>query len=93
MFYTQMLFAIIADKLIFGHNPELLSLAGSSLILSSTIYVAVMKNGTHHPTKQEINGNVDEERGLILDHDQREEEDRVEEIAGEVRRCDVSVVR
>ncbi|KAI9727094.1 MAG: hypothetical protein M1828_007295 [Chrysothrix sp. TS-e1954] len=43
MVYTQMLFALILDKLVFGVNPTLLSLGGSSLILGSAIYVAMQK--------------------------------------------------
>ncbi|KYG44728.1 hypothetical protein M433DRAFT_39635, partial [Acidomyces richmondensis BFW] len=38
--YTQMLFALTFDKLIFGHTPDLMSIAGSTLILGSAIYVA-----------------------------------------------------
>jgi len=43
MVYTQMLFALLFDKLVFGTNPNLLSLLGSSLILSSAIYIAIQK--------------------------------------------------
>lgn len=43
MVYTQMLFAILFDKLIFGTNPSVLSLLGSSCILGSAIYIAMQK--------------------------------------------------
>jgi drug/metabolite transporter (DMT)-like permease len=43
MVYTQMLFALLFDKLVFGTNPNLLSLFGSALILGSAIYVAIQK--------------------------------------------------
>ena len=43
MVYTQMLFALIFDKVVFGTNPSLLSLLGSSMILGSAIYVALQK--------------------------------------------------
>ncbi|KAF2101083.1 hypothetical protein NA57DRAFT_24049, partial [Rhizodiscina lignyota] len=43
MVYTQMLFALAFDKMFFGTTPGLLSIAGSSLILGSAIYVAVHK--------------------------------------------------
>lgn len=43
MVYTQMFFASVSDKLIFGLNPTILGLLGSSLILTSAIYVAVQK--------------------------------------------------
>jgi len=43
MVYTQMLFALLFDKLIFGTTPSMLSLLGSGLILSSAIFIAVRK--------------------------------------------------
>lgn len=43
MTYTQMLFALGADKLIFDHSPSILSIIGSSLILGSAIVVALQK--------------------------------------------------
>ena len=42
MTYTQMLFALTFDKLVFGHSPDLMSIAGSTLILGSAVYVATM---------------------------------------------------
>jgi uncharacterized membrane protein len=44
MVYTQMLFALGFDKLIFGTTPGWLSIIGSSLILGSAVYVAVQKD-------------------------------------------------
>ena len=41
--YTQMLFALGFDKLIFGHTPGIMSIMGSSLILSSAIVVAIQR--------------------------------------------------
>lgn len=43
MVYTQMLFALLFDKAVFGTDPSVLSLVGSSLILGSAVYVAVQK--------------------------------------------------
>lgn len=40
MLYTQMLFALISDKVIFGVTPDLWSWVGSGLILSGAIWVA-----------------------------------------------------
>ena len=66
-----MIFALLMDKLIFGHSPELLSLIGSTLILGSAIVVAVRKagpkqTGDHHDPLDLI----DEEVGLMsaVDH-------------------------
>ena len=39
-----MLFALSFDKFFFGHTPDLLSIAGSTLILGSAIYIALMAN-------------------------------------------------
>ena len=68
MVYVQMLFALIGDKLIFNTNPSLLSLLGSSLILSSAIYVALQKGSIQINEKNRGEGpgsvNVDEEQGL-----------------------------
>lgn len=43
MVYTQMLFALTFDKLVWGTTPGWLSIIGSSLILGSAIYVAMHK--------------------------------------------------
>ncbi|EMC97582.1 hypothetical protein BAUCODRAFT_40060, partial [Baudoinia panamericana UAMH 10762] len=38
--YTQMLFALTFDKLAFNHTPDLMSIAGSTLILGSALVTA-----------------------------------------------------
>lgn len=43
MVYTQMVFALIFDKLCFGTNPSILSVLGGTMILGSAIYVAMEK--------------------------------------------------
>ncbi|KAI9054178.1 hypothetical protein LZ554_001349 [Drepanopeziza brunnea f. sp. 'monogermtubi'] len=43
MIYTNMLYALALDKLVFGQSPGWWSLAGSGLILGSAIYVAARK--------------------------------------------------
>lgn len=74
MTYTQMLFALAFDKLIFGTTPGILSIIGSSLILGSAIYVAVKKDeGTKKPSESSAN-NVDEERGRVAGVDAEDEE-------------------
>ena len=60
MTYTQMLFALGFDKLIFGHTPGVMSILGSSLILGSAIVVAVQQD----PSRGQPNRDgVREERG------------------------------
>lgn len=41
--YTNMLFALALDKIVFGQSPGWWSLAGSGLILGSAVFVAVKK--------------------------------------------------
>jgi hypothetical protein len=73
MVYTQMLFALAFDKLIFGTNPGFLSIVGSSLILGSALYVSVQKANSppNGQNKEEADDSdsaaaaVDEERGLV----------------------------
>jgi drug/metabolite transporter (DMT)-like permease len=68
MTYTQMLFALAFDKMVFGTTPGLTSIVGSSLILGSAIYVALQKDAA---SRKESNvgsaGTSDEELGLV-DH-------------------------
>lgn len=69
--YTQMLFALTFDKLIFGHTPDLMSIAGSTLILGSAIYVATMadtgrNNGRKEETESRGMARGDEEAGQGL---------------------------
>lgn len=61
MVYTQMLFALIFDRLVFGTDPSVLSLVGSSLILGSAIYVAMQKEGM----KQRLEAEKAEEQANI----------------------------
>ncbi|KAF1814521.1 hypothetical protein P152DRAFT_393334 [Eremomyces bilateralis CBS 781.70] len=67
MTYTQMLFALTFDKLIFGTTPGVLSLIGSSLILGSAIFVAVKKDLSVKKESERTAGNTDEEGGRLLD--------------------------
>lgn len=76
MLYTQMLFALAFDKLVWNKIPGALSIFGSSLILGSALYVAVQKNSS--TTKNTtIIGREEEELGLMLDEqDSLDEEAR-----------------
>ena len=73
MVYTQMLFALTFDKIVFGTTPGLLSIVGSSLILGSAIYVAVHKNAATMPQQRRaeemVGGTYDEEQGLVAGMD------------------------
>ncbi|KAF2704863.1 hypothetical protein K504DRAFT_461112 [Pleomassaria siparia CBS 279.74] len=66
MVYTQMLFALAFDKLVWGTTPGTLSIIGSSLILGSAIYVAMHKENSKKVDEDRGRGvNRDEERGLM----------------------------
>ncbi|KAF7172006.1 hypothetical protein CNMCM5623_004252 [Aspergillus felis] len=45
MIYTQMLFALFYDKMVWGNTLSPLSWAGSALIVGSALYVAVVHDG------------------------------------------------
>lgn len=65
MVYTQMLFALSFDKLVWGTTPGALSIIGSSLILGSAIYVAMHKETSKKGTEGRGEGSGEEERGLM----------------------------
>ena len=75
MVYTQMLFALAFDKLVWNTSPGLLSILGSSLILGSALYVAVHNNKVKGTRKVAAAGN-DEEVGLMSEeYDENNEND------------------
>jgi hypothetical protein len=84
MVYTQMLFALGFDKVIFGTTPAPLSIIGSSLILGSAIYVAVHKEAAKPKEATDRNSavawNGEEELGLVdeFEMDQRDDSDNEE---------------
>lgn len=65
MVYTQMLFALAFDKLVWGTTPGVLSIMGSSLILGSAIYVAMHKEDPKKGDRDRVAADVEEERGLM----------------------------
>jgi len=82
MVYTQMIFALAFDKLIWGTTPGIPSVIGSSLILGSAIYVAMNKREVVDKglEREGGQGDGDEERGLIDSGMGGEEEEEEEEI-------------
>lgn len=67
MVYTQMLFALAFDKIVWNTSPGLLSILGSSLILGSALYLAVHKNKAKENPVTETRGG--EEVGLMSEED------------------------
>ena len=67
MVFSEIVFALIFDKLLWGTSPSLLSIGGGSLILGSTAFVAVKKNAsqdTHVTIEMATMGPGEQERGL-----------------------------
>jgi len=69
MVYTQMLFALAFDKMVWNSTPGIWSIVGSSLILGSALYVAV-KSNPPSPKKTSGEGRGDEEVALVAGEDQ-----------------------
>lgn len=64
MVYTHMLFAVAFDKIVWNSTPAALSVVGSSLILGSTIYVAVQND--HAKNSKTRGGRDDEESSSVI---------------------------
>ena len=65
MVYTQMLFALAFDKIIFDTTPGALSIVGSSLILGGALYVAVQSDPSKKTIKNRQLQQSEEEQGLV----------------------------
>ena len=52
MVYTQMLFALAFDKIVWNTTPGAWGIAGSSLILGSALYVALLNNNNDNRKKK-----------------------------------------
>ena len=59
MIYTNMLFALGLDRVVFGQSPGLWSLAGSGLILGSAVFVAVRKGRAGNQDGRGSGGDVE----------------------------------
>lgn len=62
MVYTQMLFALLFDKIVWNSTPGLWGLLGSVMILGSALFVAV-SNGEMQMV--EVRDGIDEEAALM----------------------------
>lgn len=81
MTYTQMLFALTFDKIIFGHSPGWMSIVGSSLILGPAIFVAMQKNVDESKEANEGSqgpGDEESQRALLSGEAVEERHDSVE---------------
>ncbi len=69
MVYTQMLFALAFDKIVWNTTPGAWGIAGSSLILGSALYVALLNNSNKKTKENSGRGDRrgDEEVALVGD--------------------------
>ena len=78
MVYTQMLFALAFDKVVFNTTPGLWGVAGSSLILGSALWVALLSsNGEKKKDSQGRGGDGrgDEEVALVGEEADNDDDD------------------
>ncbi len=87
--YTQMLFALVLDRVVFGAVPGVWSLAGSALILGSCIWAAFAKEPDAEPVRdtgrpayastsgRPENGEPDPARELVEDPDDDAQAERM----------------
>ncbi|XXH04472.1 hypothetical protein Hte_010888 [Hypoxylon texense] len=62
LIYTQMVFALVLERVVWGTTPPAESLFGSALIIGSAIWVSLQKNKVAANKKEPV---VDEERSLL----------------------------
>ncbi|KAI2615265.1 EamA-like transporter family-domain-containing protein [Hypoxylon sp. NC1633] len=74
LIYTQMVFALVLERVVWGTTPPIESLFGSALIISSAIWVSLQRN---KPATKHIAAVSDEEQSLLGDSTPTEDrEDR-----------------
>ena len=78
MVYTQMIFALAFDKLVFGSTPDSWSIVGSSLVLGSALYIAVHKEPPRVETAAREAG--DEQAALLEDDSEQNDADSIRRI-------------
>ena len=64
MVYTQMIFAVAFDKLVWNSTLSIWSIIGSSIILTSAIYIA-LQNSSRMGGKEDFEGVADEEQRFL----------------------------
>ncbi|EXJ72250.1 uncharacterized protein A1O5_04754 [Cladophialophora psammophila CBS 110553] len=64
MCYTQMLFALAGDKLVFGVTPDTMSWIGSVLILAGAVWVAAARDSATKAKRSENGARVSTPSGL-----------------------------
>lgn len=87
MVYTQMLFALFYDKVVWNSTPSPTSWAGSGIILASAIYVAVARDGGASKKVDGEEGSGTDTTTTLAEDDEDEGEVDVESGLGQRRRA------
>lgn len=82
MQFSQMFFAMLGDKLLFGYTPDIKALLGSGLIISGVIAMILQKAPTAKQESEHVSPADDEESrtGLLTgsrDRETGEDHDRI----------------
>lgn len=75
MVYTQMLFALAFDKIVWDVTPGLWSIIGSSLILGSALYIALQKDASKANRSNAGEARDEEAANLMADTDGNDNDD------------------
>jgi drug/metabolite transporter (DMT)-like permease len=67
--YTQIIFALIIERVVWGTTPPVESLIGSLLIIGAAVWVSLQKNKTP-PVEETRKPTPDEESPLLGSRDQ-----------------------
>lgn len=79
MVYTQMLFALFFDKIVWNSMPGLWGLLGSAMILGSALYVAV----SHEENAMVRVRDGSDEEAALMEEETAEQELGMDVVAGE----------
>lgn len=71
MQFTQMFFAMLGDKIIFGYTPDLKALLGSGLIITGVIFMVLQKAPATQDQQAEetdaVTGDEESRMGLLTE--------------------------
>jgi len=77
--YTQLVFALILERIVWGTTPSGWSLIGAALIIGAALWVMLQKNHGPSPTvevaKQQSESRADDEESSLLGRSTEEEHD------------------
>ena len=90
MVYTQMIFALAFDKLVFGSTPDIWSIVGSSLVLGSALYIAVYKEPPRVETAAREAG---DEHAALLEDDGEQDDARSADFIRRAENVQVGAMR